>query len=174
MPALAVGCLRPARLAADLVITNAIVWTGDARQPDATAVAIIGDRIVDVGSSTDIDRWRGPATTVVDAEGRRVLPGFNDAHVHLIDGGTALDNVNLKDAETPAEFARRIGISVATVRGWEQGRLVPHDAARAVARGPARAYLAGGLNPGMPGNSVSACLAICSCICVNILRDCSR
>src|SRR4029453_10097565 len=109
LPAVAVGCLRPARLAADLGITNATVWTGDARQPDASAVAIVGDRIVEVGTSGEIDRWRAAATTVVDAEGRRVLPGFNDAHVHLIDGGTALDNVNLKDAETPAEFARRIG-----------------------------------------------------------------
>ena len=134
MPALAVGCLRPARLAADLVITNAIVWTGDARQPDATAVAIIGDRIVDVGSSTDIDRWRGPATTVVDAEGRRVLPGFNDAHVHLIDGGTALDNVNLKDAETPAEFARRIGERAKSKPGewilggeWDDQRWTPAE-----------------------------------------------
>jgi predicted amidohydrolase YtcJ len=134
MPALAVGCLRPARLAADLVITNAIVWTGDARQPDATAVAIIGDRIVDVGSSTEIDRWRGPATTVVDAEGRRVLPGFNDAHVHLIDGGTALDNVNLKDAETPAEFARRIGERAKSKPGewilggeWDDQRWTPAE-----------------------------------------------
>ena len=122
MPALAVGCLRPARLAADLVITNGTVWTGDARQPDASAVAIVGDRIVEVGSSREIDRWRAAATTVVDAEGRRVLPGFNDAHVHLIDGGTALDNVNLKDAETPAEFARRIGERAKTKPGeWILG-----------------------------------------------------
>jgi predicted amidohydrolase YtcJ len=134
MPALAVGCLRPARLAADLVITNATVWTGDARQPDASAVAIVGDRIVEVGSSREIDRWRAAATTVVDAEGRRVLPGFNDAHVHLIDGGTALDNVNLKDAETPAEFARRIGERAKTKPGewilggeWDDQRWSPAE-----------------------------------------------
>jgi len=134
MPALAVGCLRPARLAADLVITNGTVWTGDARQPDASAVAIVGDRIVEVGSSREIDRWRAAATTVVDAEGRRVLPGFNDAHVHLIDGGTALDNVNLKDAETPAEFARRIGERAKTKPGewilggeWDDQRWSPAE-----------------------------------------------
>ena len=134
MPALAVGCLRPARLAADLVITNATVWTGDARQPDASAVAIVGDRIVEVGRSREIDRWRAAATTVVDAEGRRVLPGFNDAHVHLIDGGTALDNVNLKDAETPAEFARRIGERAKTKPGewilggeWDDQRWSPAE-----------------------------------------------
>src|SRR5262245_47084709 len=102
MPALAAGCQRPARLAADLVITNARIWTGDALQPDANAVAVLGDRIVEVGSSRAIERWRGSATTVIDAEGRRVLPGFTDAHVHLIAGGTARDNANLKDAATPA------------------------------------------------------------------------
>ncbi len=128
------GCVRPARLAADLVITNARIWTGDALQPDANAVAVVGDRIVDVGSSRQIDRWRVPATTVIDAEGRRVLPGFNDAHVHLIDGGTALDNVNLKDAQTPAEFTRRIGERAKTKPGewilggeWDDQRWTPAD-----------------------------------------------
>ncbi len=128
------GCVRPARLAADLVITNARIWTGDALQPDANAVAVVGDRIVDVGSSREIDRWRAPATTVIDAEGRRVLPGFNDAHVHLIDGGTALDNVNLKDAETPAEFTRRIGERAKTKPGewilggeWDDQRWTPAE-----------------------------------------------
>jgi predicted amidohydrolase YtcJ len=134
MPALAVGCVRHARLAADLVITNANVWTGDVLQPDANAIAVVGDRIVDVGSSREIDRWRGAATTVIDAEGRRVLPGFNDAHVHLIDGGTALDNVNLKDAATPAEFTRRIGERAKTKPGewilggeWDDQRWTPAE-----------------------------------------------
>jgi predicted amidohydrolase YtcJ len=134
MPALAVGCVRHASLAADLVITNASVWTGNALQPDANAIAVVGDRIVDVGSSREIDRWRGAATTVIDAEGRRVLPGFNDAHVHLIDGGTALDNVNLKDAATPAEFTRRIGERAKTKPGewilggeWDDQRWTPAE-----------------------------------------------
>jgi predicted amidohydrolase YtcJ len=134
IPALAGGCVRPARLAADLVITNASIWTGDALRPDANAVAVIGDRIVDVGSSREIDRWRGAATTVIDAEGRRVLPGFNDAHVHLIDGGTALDNVNLKDAATPAEFTRRIAERAKTKPGewvlggeWDDQRWTPAE-----------------------------------------------
>jgi predicted amidohydrolase YtcJ len=134
IPTLAVGCVRPVRLAADLVITNASIWTGDALRPDANAVAVIGDRIVDVGSSREIDRWRGAATTVIDAEGRRVLPGFNDAHVHLIDGGTALDNVNLKDAATPAEFTRRIAERAKTKPGewvlggeWDDQRWTPAE-----------------------------------------------
>jgi len=105
---LAAACSRPPRLAADLVVTHANIWTGDAARPAAGAVAIVGDRIVDVGSAEEIERWRGPSTTSVDAEGRRLLPGFNDAHVHFVEGGTELENVDLKDADSPAEFARRI------------------------------------------------------------------
>ena len=68
------------------------------RSRRATAVAVIGDRIVDVGGADEIERWRGANTTVLDAEGRRLVPGFNDAHVHFVDGGTQLDNVDLTDA----------------------------------------------------------------------------
>jgi hypothetical protein len=97
------------RQAADLVVTNARVWTVDTARPEAEAVAIRGDRIVAVGGSSEIDAWRGPATVVIDAAGRRVLPGFNDAHIHLQMGGEQLDNVDLKHAPSPAEFARLIG-----------------------------------------------------------------
>lgn len=107
--AAAVACSRPARPAADLVITRAAIWTGNPSQPDAQSLAIIGDRIVDVGGADQIERWRGPNTTVIDADLRRVVPGFNDAHVHFVDGGTELDNVDLKDADSQAELARRIG-----------------------------------------------------------------
>ena len=103
-----VSCSRPARLAADLVVTHANVWTGNPLQPAAAAVAVIGDRIVDVGDAQEIERWRSAATTVVDAEGRRLVAGFNDAHVRFVGGGTQLDDVDLTDAMTAAEFARRI------------------------------------------------------------------
>src|SRR5215471_5072884 len=74
------------RPAADLVVTNARVWTGDPARPQAEALAVVGERIVAVGSRAEVDLWRGAATQVVDAGGRRVLPGFNDAHVHFYDG----------------------------------------------------------------------------------------
>src|SRR5512146_1683028 len=96
------------RPAADLIVTNAKVWTGDADHPSADAVAVIGDRIVAVGSSADIDQWRGPNTKVIDGRGRRMVPGFNDAHVHFVSGGLQLDSVNLRDAASPEEFTRRI------------------------------------------------------------------
>lgn len=94
---------------ADLIITNARVWTVDPSMPSAEAVAVIGDRIVGVGSSPVIARWQGPATQVIDAGGKRVLPGFNDAHLHFVPGGMQLDSVDLRDAVSAAEFARRIG-----------------------------------------------------------------
>jgi predicted amidohydrolase YtcJ len=115
----AAGCARPGRTAADLVITHAKIWTGAVARPDAAALAVIGDRIVDVGSAEDIERWRGPDTRVIDAGGRRILPGFNDAHVHFVDGGLQLDNVDLKDAGSPEEFARRIGDRAKTTPAGE-------------------------------------------------------
>ena len=95
--------------AADLLIVNAKVWTGWPSLPDAEALAIIDGRVAAVGSSADLQAWRGPATRVVDAGGRRVVPGFNDSHVHFIGGGMQLDNVDLRQAATPEIFARLIG-----------------------------------------------------------------
>lgn len=96
------------RPAAEVIVTNARVWTVDRNKPWAEAVAIIGERIVGVGGAAEIDAWRGPETKVIDARGKLLLPGFNDAHVHFERGGEQLDNVDLKDADSAQEFARRI------------------------------------------------------------------
>ena len=97
------------RPAADLIITNAKIYTVDKNLPKAEAVAILGDRIVGVGTSAAMDAWRGPETRMIDAGGKLLLPGFNDAHVHFISGGLQLDNVKLNDAASADEFAHRIG-----------------------------------------------------------------
>jgi hypothetical protein len=97
---------------ATLIVTNAVVYTVDKQQPKAEAVAVIGDRIVSVGSRADIDLWRGPNTKLIDAGGKLLLPGFNDAHVHFIQGGEQLEQVQLTDAATPEEFAERIAAQV--------------------------------------------------------------
>ena len=94
--------------AADLIISNAKVWTGDDAQPKAEAVAVLGDRIVAVGSNSVVLLWRGPQTKLIDAHGKLLVPGFNDAHVHFTDGGRQLDNVQLNDASSADEFVRRI------------------------------------------------------------------
>jgi len=97
-----------ARPAADLIVTDAKIFTGDPVHPEAEAVAVLGDRIVAAGQGDDVSAWRGPATRVIDAGGRRVVPGFNDAHVHFIPGGMDLDNLDLKNAKDTDEFVRRI------------------------------------------------------------------
>jgi predicted amidohydrolase YtcJ len=96
-------------LAPDLLILNAAIRTMDAAQPKAEAVAILGNRIAVVGSTADLRPLAGPKTRVIDAGGRSVLPGFNDAHVHWLSGGFSITNVDLRDASSPAEMARRIG-----------------------------------------------------------------
>jgi hypothetical protein len=106
---LCVGAFAQSKPAADLVIINAKIWTVDKAHPTAQAVAVLGDRIVAVGSNADIEIWHGGNTRVIDATGKLLLPGFNDAHVHFVSGGSQLDAVQLNDATSAEEFARRIG-----------------------------------------------------------------
>jgi predicted amidohydrolase YtcJ len=102
------GCAGRDGPSADLIVRGGVVWTGDSERPLAEAVAVFGDRIVAVGRTSEVDPWRGQRTRVIDAAGRLVLPGFNDSHVHFLSGGLGLENVNLKDAPSREEFARRI------------------------------------------------------------------
>jgi predicted amidohydrolase YtcJ len=107
---LAAACRNGARpAAADLLIVNAKVWTGVPSQPEAEAVAVAGGRVAAIGTTADLAPWRGPSTMVIDARGARALPGFNDSHVHFMGGGLQLDNVDLRQAPSPPEFARLIG-----------------------------------------------------------------
>jgi predicted amidohydrolase YtcJ len=115
------GALAAGRPAADLIVTNARVWTVDPSRPEAEALAILGDRLVAVGSRAEVEAWRGPSTEVIDAGGRRVLPGFNDAHVHFVDASAKLSRVDLKDARSPEEFTQRIA---AAARALPKGQWV--------------------------------------------------
>jgi predicted amidohydrolase YtcJ len=93
---------------ADLIIKNAKIWTVDPARPTAQAVAVLNDRIVAVGSNSDVEILRGPETNVMDAGGKLLLPGFNDAHVHFISGGLQLDSVQLNDVTSVDELVRRV------------------------------------------------------------------
>jgi predicted amidohydrolase YtcJ len=95
-------------LFATLIIVNARVRTMDTTKPTSEAVAIYGNRILAVGSNSEIRKLAGLGTEVIDARGKLVLPGFNDAHVHFLGGGFQLSSVDLRDANTPKEFADRI------------------------------------------------------------------
>ena len=91
-----------------LIITNAIVRTIDTNRSTAEAIAVSGNRIAAVGTSADIMRLAEQGTRIIDARGRVVLPGFNDAHVHFLSGGFQLSSVDLRDANTQEEFADRL------------------------------------------------------------------
>jgi predicted amidohydrolase YtcJ len=91
----------------DLVVINAKVWTGTADSPWAEAIAIEGDKIVAVGSSQQI-QTAGKAARTIDANGRLVVPGFIDSHLHFVDAGRQISSVQLRDARTREEFVARI------------------------------------------------------------------
>ena len=96
------------RAPADLVLTSARIWTGDPARPEAEALAVRGDRIVAVGSNQEINALRGLKTVVVDAHGRRVVPGFIDAHTHMSMGGLNLLAVDLRQTKDEADFTRTL------------------------------------------------------------------
>ncbi len=108
-------------LAPELLIVNAAVRTMDPAQPKAEAVAILGNYVVAVGSTAELRGLAGLKTRVIDAGGRSVLPGFNDAHVHWLSGGFAITNVDLRHASSPQELARRLG---EFGRGLPKGRWI--------------------------------------------------
>jgi predicted amidohydrolase YtcJ len=94
--------------AADLVLLNGKIWTVNPAQPQAEAVAVRAGRIAAVGTSAEIRKWIGGGTETMDLEGKLVVPGFNDAHVHFYAGGRNLASVQLRDARSQAEFRDRL------------------------------------------------------------------
>jgi predicted amidohydrolase YtcJ len=116
--------------APDVVLLNGAIHTVDPARPRAEAIAIGGERIVGVGSSDEVRRLAGSATRVIDLGGRFVMPGFNDAHVHLLDGAEQLVGIDLRGARSIEEF---VGILAAHARGlpegtWIRGGYWDHEA----------------------------------------------
>jgi predicted amidohydrolase YtcJ len=111
---------------ADTVILHAKVYTVDAKNPWAEAVAIRGEKIIAVGREKAIEALRGPNTRVIDAQNRLVLPGFIDSHIHFMEGSVILPQVhldetrNLDDIQTAVkEYATaHPGAKWVLGRGW--------------------------------------------------------
>ncbi|MDP2391077.1 MAG: amidohydrolase, partial [Acidobacteriota bacterium] len=110
--------------AVDLIVINGKVYAGGAAAEMAEAVAIRGNKVVRVGSNREIQRLQRAQTTVIDAQGGAVVPGFNDAHAHFISGGLSLDQINLLEATTLDEIKDTIRIwsEANPERTWITGR----------------------------------------------------
>lgn len=124
--ALALGAVTAAAQAPDRIFVNARVWTADSARPTAEAIAIRGDRIVAVGTTAEVRALAGASTQVTDIGGRRVVPGFNDAHWHFpstlsadLDGAGSVVEMQRR----LVEFAKDLPAGAwVTGRGW-----VPSD-----------------------------------------------
>lgn len=112
------ACDSGADAEADLVVYGR-VWTGDSAAPWAEAVAIAGDSIVAVGDSAALGARVGEGTRVLSNGGGMVVPGFIDGHLHFVDGGFQLASVDLRPADSPADFIARLGAFTAEKRPGE-------------------------------------------------------
>ena len=93
---------------AELVITNANIRTMDVKRPVASAMAVSNSRIVAVGSIDKIRELIGPGTKVIDANGKLVIPGFNDAHVHFTGVGNWFSHLDASNIKNSHELLDRV------------------------------------------------------------------
>jgi predicted amidohydrolase YtcJ len=135
---------------ADLVVTNARIYTVDESHPAAQALAVKDGRVLFTGSDREALALRGPATTVVDAGGHTIVPGMVDAHAHLLELGLTLRQVNLVGTRSYDEVVARVAAAAKNAapgtwilgHGWDQNdwgdtRFPTHDAlSRAVPNNP--------------------------------------
>ncbi len=121
---LIVGAQRDDAGPVDLIVVNGRVYTADGQATMAEAVAVQGNKILQVGTNREVQRLRRPQTVVLDARGGAVLPGFNDSHTHLLSGGLSMNQINLLDARTlPAiESAVRDWAAAHPDEPWIVGR----------------------------------------------------
>jgi predicted amidohydrolase YtcJ len=119
---------------ADIIFMHANVYTGvPANTPFSSilreeAIAVRGDRIQAVGKAIDIEKLKGPQTEMVDLGGHFLMPGFNDAHVHLDDAGTMKLSVDLTGVKSLEELRARVDKKVAESKagdwilgsGWDE------------------------------------------------------
>lgn len=113
---------------ADLLFLNGKVWTGDRAAPVVEAVAVLNGRILAIGSSRQLQRFRGKTTRVVDLKKKLMVPGFIDNHTHFMSGGFQLQAVDLRRAANEAEFARLIKERAQKFPGrWITGGDWDHD-----------------------------------------------
>jgi len=109
---------------ADLLMTNARVYTVNPAHPWAEAVAVKGDKIIFVGTSREARKFAGKETKIIDAGGKLLLPGIQDSHLHFLSGSLNLTRVDLSETRTVEEIQDRIRRFAAAhpEQKWVQGR----------------------------------------------------
>lgn len=119
----AVGGFAEEPRPADLVLHHGAVYTVDAVRSWASAIAVRNGRIAYVGTDAGVLPHIGPHTRVIDLAGKMVLPGFHDAHVHLIGGGLELGECDLNGTKTLEEVLERVRSYAARhpERAWIRG-----------------------------------------------------
>jgi len=100
------ACNQHKSTPADVVLIHARIYTVNSGEPWAQAMAVREGKIIAVGSDKAIAAYQGPSTKVIDAGERMVLPGFVDAHVHMMAGAAQLEQVSLNDAKTIGDFQK--------------------------------------------------------------------
>lgn len=122
------GCATSNEDQARLVLTNGRIVTVDEAQPEAEALAVIGDTLAAVGSSADIARYIGDDTRVIDLDGRLAIPGFIEGHGHYMGLGEARMILDLTQVKSWEEIVAMVAEAAnesesgewITGRGWHQ------------------------------------------------------
>ncbi len=122
------SCRNDTTPSADLILTNAAVYTLNPDQPDVRAVAVRADTILAVGSVEDVAAFQGPQTEVIDLRGRFVMPGFIEGHGHFSGLGLSLIELNFLKAESWQDILGMVAEKAAETpagewivgRGWHQ------------------------------------------------------
>lgn len=112
---------------ASLILKNGKIWTDSAGKPFVSTIAIKGNKIIAVGSEKNLKKYIGKGTKQIDLQGKFVMPGINDSHVHFLGSSTGLFQVDLNEAKTLQEaqeiirkFAKENpNIPWITGRGWQ-------------------------------------------------------
>ncbi|MFV0389171.1 MAG: amidohydrolase [Pyrinomonadaceae bacterium] len=93
---------------ADLILLNAKIKTFDDEIPNAEALAVTGNRFSAIGSNSKIRSYIGKNTKIIDADGKRIIPGFNDSHVHFTAIGNIFSSINLSKSSGDKESLEMI------------------------------------------------------------------
>lgn len=128
-----VNCSGEKHISADLVLLNGNIATMEDSIPYAQALAVIGDKIVDIGANSDIEKYIGDSTEVIELNGEFVMPAFIESHAHFLGVGKLKIELDLREAGNWDEVVSMVAKTVASTRpgqwiigrGWHQEKFNP-------------------------------------------------